>query len=80
MQAIYWDVLLILGLIVASGVLAMSEFAIGSARKSQLRDWSSQGYRGAAAALGLSDDSRTCSGPFTEGRRFWAVWRAYMPD
>jgi putative hemolysin len=59
MQAIYWDVLLILGLILASGVLAMSQFAIGSARKSQLRDWSSQGYRGAGAAVGLSEDSRT---------------------
>ena len=52
MQAIYWDVLLILGLILASGLLAMSEFAIGSARKSQLRDWSSQGYRARAPRWG----------------------------
>ncbi len=59
MQAIYWEVLLILGLILASGLLATSEFAIGSARKSQLRDWSSQGYRAATVALGLSEDSRT---------------------
>jgi putative hemolysin len=58
MHAIYWDIFLILGLICASGVLAMAELAIGSARKSQLRDWSNQGYRGAGAALALSEDSR----------------------
>jgi putative hemolysin len=58
MQAIYWDVFLILGLILASGLLATSELAIGSARKSRLRDWSSQGYRGAGVALGLSEDSK----------------------
>ena len=52
MQAICWDVFLILGLILASGLLATSEFAIGSARKSRLRDWSSRGYPGAGVALG----------------------------
>jgi putative hemolysin len=55
MHAIYWDVFLILGLILASGLLAMSEFAIGSARKSRLRDWSSRGNRGAGLALRLSE-------------------------
>jgi len=55
MQAIFVDVLLILGAIVASGLLAMSELAIGSASKSRLRNWSGQGDRGAAAALGLSE-------------------------
>ena len=59
MHATYWDVFLILGLILASGLLATSEFAIGSARKSRLRDWSSRGYRGAGLALGLSEDART---------------------
>jgi len=58
MQAIYWDVFLILGLILASGLLAMSEFAIGSARRSRLKDWSSQGYRGASLALRLSEDPK----------------------
>jgi putative hemolysin len=58
MQAIYRDILLILGLIVASGLLATAEFAISSARKSRLREWSGQGYRGAGIALGLRDDSR----------------------
>jgi putative hemolysin len=58
MQAIYWDILLILGLIVASGLLATAEFAIGSARKSRLRDWASQGRRSAGVALALREDSR----------------------
>jgi putative hemolysin len=58
MQAIYWDIFLILGLLMASGLFAMAELAIGSARKSRLRDWSGQGYRGAAAALRLSEDSK----------------------
>jgi putative hemolysin len=39
MQAIDWDVFLIPGLILASGLLAMAEFAIGSARKSRLRQF-----------------------------------------
>ena len=59
MHATYWDVFLILGLILASGLLATSQVAIGSARKSRLRDWSSRGYRGAGLALGLSEDART---------------------
>ena len=58
MHAIYWDIILILGLILLSGLLAMAELAIGSAPKSRLRDWSNQGYRGAAAALRLSEDPR----------------------
>lgn len=58
MHAIYWDVFLILGLILASGLLATSEIAVTSARKSRLRDWASQGYRGAGIALGLSEDSK----------------------
>ena len=58
MQAIYWDIFLILGLILLSGLLAMAELAIGSARKSRLRDWSSQGYRGAGVALLLGEDAK----------------------
>ena len=52
------EVLLILGVIVAIGLLAMSEHAIGSASKSRLRQWSSRGDRGAEAALGLSEDPK----------------------
>jgi putative hemolysin len=55
MQPFFADVLLILGLILASGLLALSEYAIGSAAKSQLKEWSSRGDRAAAAALLLSE-------------------------
>jgi putative hemolysin len=58
MQSIYWDMALILGLILASGLVAMSEFAISLARKSRLRDLASRGYRGAAVALRLSEDPK----------------------
>ena len=51
MQSIYWDIALILGLILASGLIAMSEFAISLARKSRLRDLANRGYRSAAVAL-----------------------------
>ena len=68
MHAIIPQVLLILGLILASGLLAMSEYAIGSAAKSQLRDWSSRGDRASGVALGFSDDPK---------RLLWTV-RAWM--
>jgi putative hemolysin len=58
LQAIYWDIFLILGLILLSGLLAMAELAIGSARKSRLRDWSSRGNRGAGVALLLGEDAK----------------------
>ena len=58
MQAIHVEVLVILSLILVQGLLAMAGFAVGSARKSRLRDWANQGNRGAAAALRLSEDPR----------------------
>jgi putative hemolysin len=58
MQSIYWDMALILGLILASGLVAMSEFAISLARKSRLRDLANRGYRGAADALRLSENPK----------------------
>ena len=65
MQAIYWDVLLILGLILASGLLAMSEFAIGSARKSRLRDLVEPGIprRGGRAAPERGPQGLALDGP-----------------
>ncbi len=58
MQSVYWDIALILALILASGIIAMSEFAISLARKSRLRDLASRGYRSAAFALRLSEDPK----------------------
>ncbi len=51
----YVDVLVILGLILAGGVLATSEFAIGAASRAALRQLSTKGYGGAIAALNLSE-------------------------
>ncbi len=58
MQAILQGVFLILGLILASGLLVMSQYAIESASKSQLREWSSRGDRAAGVALRFSEDPR----------------------
>jgi len=58
MQAIPIEVLVILSLILVQGVIAMAGFAVGSARKSRLKDWANHGNRGAAAALRLSEDPR----------------------
>jgi putative hemolysin len=58
MQAISLETLVILGLILTNGLLAMSRSAIESAKKSRLNAWSSQGDRAASAALLLSNDSR----------------------
>ena len=58
MQAISLETLVILGLIVTNGLLAMSRSAIESAKKSRLSNWSNQGDRAASAALVLRDDPR----------------------
>jgi putative hemolysin len=55
MQAMYVDVLLIVALILAGGVLATSELAIGTASRARLKQLSSRGDGGAAVALGLSE-------------------------
>jgi putative hemolysin len=59
MHAIYGDIALILGLIGASGLLATFQLALGSARKSRLREWADQGYRGASAALAFSENAES---------------------
>jgi putative hemolysin len=56
MQASTGAVLFILGLIVVYGLVAMAEFAIESAQRSRLREWSSRGNRGARAALALKEN------------------------
>ena len=58
MQAISVESLIVLGLIVTTGLLAMSRSAIESAKRSRLNNWSSQGDRAASAALLLSNDPR----------------------
>jgi putative hemolysin len=58
MQSFPLEALVIPGLIVANGLLAMARSAIESAQKSRLNNWSSQGDRAASAALALSQDPR----------------------
>jgi putative hemolysin len=58
MQAISTEALVLLGLILTNGLLAMARSAIESAKKSRLNNWSSQGDRAASAALFLSNDPR----------------------
>lgn len=58
MQPIVGGVLIVAGLIVAQGLLAMAEAALGGARRSRLKAWASRGDRGAAAAIRLGEDPR----------------------
>jgi putative hemolysin len=73
MHAIYVDLVVVLGAIVAAGLLAMSELAIGSASRSRLRHWSGQGYRGAAAALVLSEQPKRLLGTVQLGTTLLAT-------
>src|SRR5262245_44351990 len=52
------ETLVIPGLIVTNGLLAMARTAIESAQKSRLNNWSSQGDRAASAALAISEDPK----------------------
>jgi len=58
MQAFTGAVLIILGLVVVYGLVVMSEFAVESARRSRLKQWSNRGDRGALAALGLKENPK----------------------
>jgi len=55
LSAISTEILLILLLILINGVLAMSEIALVSVRKTRLRERANRGDARAAAALGLAD-------------------------
>lgn len=53
---LYFELLIVIFLIVTNGLLAMSELAVVSSRKSHLKHLAKQGRRGARAALRLIDD------------------------
>lgn len=53
---LYLELLIVFCLTVTNGLLAMSELAIVSSRKSRLEHLANQGSRGARAALRLIDD------------------------
>jgi putative hemolysin len=51
----YVDVLVVVGLMIAAGVLATSELALSAASRARLKEWSSQGDGAASVALGLTE-------------------------
>ena len=53
---VYWQLALLLALVLLNGFFAMSELAIVSSRRGILKQRAENGSRGAAAALKLSDD------------------------
>src|SRR5215469_2422035 len=56
MQSLVGGVLVVLGLILAHGLLTGAEYALGAARQSRLRGWSNRGDRGAEAAVRLNEN------------------------
>jgi putative hemolysin len=61
MRSVFGGVLVVLGLIMAGGLLAMAGIALESARKSRLKGRASRGDRGAEAALRLGEDPKSYS-------------------
>ena len=61
MRSLTGGVLVLLGLVLARGLLAMAEMALGAARQSWLKDRASRGDRGAEAALRLGTDPKKFS-------------------
>jgi putative hemolysin len=70
MQPIAGGVLIVAGLILAAGLLALAEAALGGARKSRLKDWAARGDRGAEAAIRLGEDPRGSSPALQAGITF----------
>jgi putative hemolysin len=56
MGTVLASVAILIALIVANGIFAMSEFALVSARETRLSEWADQGSAGAKAALDLMED------------------------
>src|SRR5262245_41633615 len=72
MQPIAGGVLIVAGLILAQGLLALAMAALGGARKSRLKAWASRGDRGAAAAIRLGEDPRGFAPALQAGITFLA--------
>jgi putative hemolysin len=70
MQPIAGGILIVVGLILAQGLLALAESALGGARKSRLKDWAARGDRGAEAAIRLGEDPRASSPALQAGITF----------
>lgn len=55
METLLANIAILVGLILANGIFAMSEFALVSARETRLADWAEAGSSGARAALELME-------------------------
>ncbi len=53
---LYWEILIVVVLVLINGLLAMSELAVVSARKARLEAMKRDGDKGASTALALIDD------------------------
>lgn len=69
----WWDVLIILLLVILNGLLAMSELAVVSSRRSRLKAMARSGTRGAQTALDLSADPGRFLSTVQSGITFIAV-------
>jgi len=58
MHPITGEVLIVAGLVLAQGLLALAEAALSGSRKSRLKEWAARGNRGAEAAIRLGEDPR----------------------
>jgi putative hemolysin len=61
MRSVFGGVLVVLGLVMAGGLLAMAGIALESARTSRLKGRASRGDRGSEAALRLGEDPKSYS-------------------
>src|SRR5262245_54166656 len=69
----WWDVLIILLLVILNGLLAMSELAVVSSRRSRLKAMARAGRRGAQTALNLAADPGRFLSTVQSGITFIAV-------
>jgi putative hemolysin len=58
MHPITGGVLIVAGLVLAEGLLALAEAALSGSRKSRLKEWAARGDRGAEGAIRLGEDPR----------------------
>ena len=74
MDSILTQVLIIIGLIIANGFLAMAEIAIVSARKVRLQQRAEEGDAKAKIALELANSPAGSSPPSRSASPWWGSW------
>ena len=76
MTTIAFESIVIIFLIVANGLFAMSELAIVAARKSRLQDWAEKGSASARSALELAENPNQF---FSTVQNSLDSWREFPP-